>query len=356
MKNAKTLSLSATVWLLAAILIGVPGPWTGTASAAVNCSTVTSTDSTDTDDDGIPDYYECNEFTFYRGGTTFPGLLKKTASAPRKDYLDPNSKDLFVVMSRSASGSQISNITNDTLFQDITEATGTGGLGVTIHFLDDCSKLSSSNATTCLTSGNPDRRLSSQPGMTQWAARVVEESSSSSGTNLGNTPVGIPSTPLVFATVYTLRTKNYTTTNVCNDTTSFTKKTIPNTAVFKCYENRPPYLGRYSGIPKSDLSTDTTTLLPLIDLYHRQNLAHETGHMMNLVPGTMPNPSTPGETITVTGNPPHYASSETGSIMESGVYYKRNVTSSGGTINGVEVIWYMPGSFVDTDRSNMSLR
>jgi hypothetical protein len=58
----------------------------------------------------------------------------------------------------------------------------------------------------------------------------------------------------------------------------------------------------------------------------------------------------------VTGNPPHYASSETGSIMESGVYYKRNVTSSGGTINGVEVIWYMPGSFVDTDRSNMSLR
>jgi len=350
MMNAKTLSLSATVWLLAAILIGVPGPWTGTASAG-SCDTLDPAAADyltrDTDLDGIPDYYECNGFPFYSGGQSFPGFGQR-GSLSRSAYLDPDSKDLFLVVSR-ATGSLIpdsGNTTNDILFQDIVEPTGSGGLGTTIHYLADCTQLAD---TSCLMS----RQLSSFFG--QWAARVAEENTASTGNILGFTPVGPPTILSVSATLYTLRTKNFTLKTVCDNTnfcdgkTCYTNTSYATTPVpFTCYDYGTG-LGRTvnSNVIKSSLGTDASnaTLTPLIDLYQGQNAEHETGHMMNLIQNT-----------NATTTPPHYASSQTGSIMESSVYYKRNYTTASKKITKVDVIWYMPGSFNSTDVTNMKLK
>jgi len=67
-------------------------------AGAVRCDRNPS-NTTDTDGDGFTDYQECNGITLFTGNP-FLGYNSKGIN-PRSQYLDPNSKDLFVILVRS---------------------------------------------------------------------------------------------------------------------------------------------------------------------------------------------------------------------------------------------------------------
>lgn len=102
MKKREGLKLWMYVIIMAVVVMGmslllsqVP------AQAAVDCNLVTSNNTTDTDGDGFTDYQECVGITLY-DGSRFKGRNDK-GTLPRSQYLDPDSKDLFVVLVRAGS-------------------------------------------------------------------------------------------------------------------------------------------------------------------------------------------------------------------------------------------------------------
>ncbi|MBM4338428.1 MAG: hypothetical protein FJ110_02685 [Deltaproteobacteria bacterium] len=84
MKDIKTMK-SRMIWLLLSVLLAIAMAFAQTpASAQVECRNVQAGNTTDTDNDGFSDYEECNGITL-ADGTPF-------------NSLDPNKKDLFVIL------------------------------------------------------------------------------------------------------------------------------------------------------------------------------------------------------------------------------------------------------------------
>src|SRR5262245_28335512 len=110
------------IWLalvvLAALALGFPLP----ARAAVACSTVVPGSTTDTDGDGFTDYEECNGI----GGLTTCGA----AVTDRSTCLDPNTKDVFVILNPASSSNFPAN-----LFELVIDPTTLGGLGLAVHVI-----------------------------------------------------------------------------------------------------------------------------------------------------------------------------------------------------------------------------
>jgi len=181
--------------------------------AAVNCATVTSSTTTDSDSDGFTDFQECNGITLV-DGTSFPSCVYPTAIANRRTCVHPDSKDLFVIVAPAATGSL--------LRADYAPFTGPTYYGITFHPLDDLGV-----TVHQITPGQAGSDRSVPSGYTQKAVKV-SESLDTSGTILGYCQWGTP-TGLDGCTVYTQRIVNFIT-STCGTNAIVTAGGTPTTA------------------------------------------------------------------------------------------------------------------------------
>jgi len=305
----------------------VKAAWTGSEiCAALGAGDTT----TDTDRDGIPDYYECNGFNLAGDLSLYCGYNVRStcASNNRSQYLDPSASDLFVILKYAPSGSLLSGIPDLLkLISDVPLATG-GGLGTTTHIITDAQVVQSQDPAL-------DRNLSNL--FAQKAVRNAEDASSIFGTTvdcrsisssavvLGSTSTGVtPNTPGIASTIYSKRVQTWLN-NVCACKTY-------------CYDN---------ATQKGKTAATPTGLPNLINWYQKENIVHEIGHMIGLAP----------DNIAITH---HYISSDVytpyngdntgaGSIMEQSVFFKVYKSPS-------QVVFYIPSKYDASDPSNMILK
>src|SRR5438034_2556633 len=113
----------------AALMLALP---LSQARAQVDCATVTAGSPTDSDRDGFTDYQECNGIDLDLGTAParhFPSCVGVTLN--RADCLDPNTKDLFVIL---APATPTSLIPADPL-RYVSPPQSTGGLSIATHIL-----------------------------------------------------------------------------------------------------------------------------------------------------------------------------------------------------------------------------
>jgi hypothetical protein len=167
------------------------------AYGAVSCSA--KMDQTkDSDFDGFTDYQECYGFNLidnstFCGAAGCGGSTQKGQTVPaRANRLDPNSKDLFVILV-PASNSILTYYFGNNLMETleyitnpIGQAASQGGLGLTVHFIGDF----------------PDRQVTS--ASPQKAIRIGETLDMSDPLTLGISNYGTPN-GIDFATIFTQR-------------------------------------------------------------------------------------------------------------------------------------------------------
>jgi hypothetical protein len=148
MRKRQNEKLSMLFWLMAVAALGMIMFLTHEpVHAADACASYSRT--TDSDGDGFSDYDECNGITFAgSGGGTFPGYKSRTSD--RSKYLDPNSKDLFVIMA-PASGGYFNSLGTNRL-EYIYNSTNNGGLGISTHEIDTTK--AAADRTVCKTATN----------------------------------------------------------------------------------------------------------------------------------------------------------------------------------------------------------
>jgi hypothetical protein len=241
------------------------------AQAAVDCLTVSPTSKTDTDGDGFTDYDECRGITF-AGGGTFPG--KNTPGRPtvRSQYLDPDTKDLFVIVVRITPTLMPPKPTNaedvaywfEFVSNPVGQSTGQFGLGFAVH---EITSTQAPNRTVCPATGPNACQIPTNPTpqtARQKAVRVTESPDQTADNILGYTSgCGTPTGPDL--------------------TTIYTKKIY----------NLLSSIGQLSQL----------------DLYIKHTIAHEIGH-------------TVGPLAPVSGY--HYESANNNLIMDKSVYQSGN--------------------------------
>ena len=204
MKRRKGLKLMMVMALITAASLVITVYLTQTpAHAAVDCSSATA--NTDTDGDGFSDLDECNGITFAgTAGGTFKGYNNKTSN--RNEYLDPNSKDLFVILVPASGTSHLP--TDPFYFIYSPTAAPSYGLGIATH------QITINQAKT-------DRTVSLQS--TQKAVRVTESLDKpvdSSGNKILGSSASMHGTPndKDTATVYTLNIEDHANINIYGGT------------------------------------------------------------------------------------------------------------------------------------------
>jgi hypothetical protein len=195
------LCLALVAFIVAVGLLVLPTQ----ARAVVTCPATNPT--ADSDGDGFTDGQECAGLTLPQGmalldGTTFVPSCLAVPTAPRSSCLDPNTKDVFVIVVRAAAGSLLPavNLFGNVMFNGVT-FNGLADLGVTAH------QITSTAVGRAVTSA-------------QNAVRLAE-SLDTSDTILGVCSWGTPN-ELDGCVVYTQRIKNFID-SVCNsagDTTT----------------------------------------------------------------------------------------------------------------------------------------
>src|SRR5439155_11556423 len=90
----------------------------------VNCAIASTT--LDFDNDGFTDAQECAGITLF-DKTPFPGVV---SGQPRAGRLDPNTKDVFVILVRATPTSLIPTTVP---YQFISASQSAGGLGLFVH-------------------------------------------------------------------------------------------------------------------------------------------------------------------------------------------------------------------------------
>jgi hypothetical protein len=142
MRKRQNNKSSVLFWLMAVAALGIiiPLAHEPVHAAADACASYSKT--ADSDGDGFVDYEECNGITFYGGGT-FPGYKNRTGD--RKQYLDPNSKDLFVIMA-PATGGYFNSLGANRL-EYIYNSASNGGLGISTHEI--ASNKAAADRTVC---------------------------------------------------------------------------------------------------------------------------------------------------------------------------------------------------------------
>ena len=200
-------------------------------AGAVRCSTNMST-TADTDGDGFTDYRECYGITL-ADGTTIPGYTAK-GTLPRSGYVDPNSKDLFVILVRSDDpgglGGGPTKITRKASpaadaaywFQyfsnPVGQNTGQYGLGLAVHLITSAQ---APDRIVC-----PNCALPANQTVKQKAIKVTESLDQTADNVLGYTSLcGTPNSGGL-TTVYTQKIYNLLG-NVSQDTRNlYIKHTI----------------------------------------------------------------------------------------------------------------------------------
>ena len=256
---------------LATLLIQAP------AHGAVTCPSDPSSDAalalknSDSDGDGFYDYDECYGITLVDQVRIYGKLEGISLGRPRSEYLDPDTKDLFIILVTALElGGSHSNIPqpipNDYL-SFLSNSLAQGGLAITPHVIKK-------------TQATPDRLLNSIPPQTQKAVRVTEILDTSIANLYGQsdgcgTPNGSDN-----SRVYTDTITNFVT------------------SVYAAAKTQPP--------------------AGLIDTYIRHTIAHEIAHSLG--------PLAPTYNARFAGY--HYKSG-TKVEMDQSVYY----TSKGSTVN-----------------------
>jgi hypothetical protein len=203
-------------WFIAILAMAITGvtlfSGQGSAQAAVNCSSPSTT--ADADSDGFTDAQECNGITLLGDGSNFPG---KNSGLTRADRLDPDTKDLFVILVPAVSGSMFPT----SPLEYVVAPQAQGGLGITAHLINANQASSTRNVTS-----------------TQKAVKVAENLDDTSGNiTLGMASCGTPN-GLDLATIFTKRIFNHVNT--------------------------------VSGSPNPSL----------VEIYIKHTIAHEVGHML----------------------------------------------------------------------------
>jgi hypothetical protein len=178
--------------LAAVILLGVLASVPLGAHAAttgVNCSNARA--DRDADGDGISDKDECQGITLNLG-TAAPVSIPKCPGTSPFGCLDPNRKDLFVILVPAAT-----SLIPSSPFEFVAKPTAAPdlGLGITIHQITNAN--AGPNTTTCTDISACDRLLtgSSFGSSTVRAVRVTENPADlTSGTILGQAANGTPTT------------------------------------------------------------------------------------------------------------------------------------------------------------------
>lgn len=237
MKDRKTMK-SGMIWLLLSVSLAVVMVLTQTpARAAVTCPTSSTADS---DGDGFTDAEECNGMAL-ADGTHFPGYSEHLSnpSLQRNQYLDPNSKDLFVILKPASP----SNFPSDPLQYVYTGPDAAHTLPITFHLIQP--EQATSNADYTL-----DRIVSPLSTLKQKAVRFTEDLTPYNPANkdalLGNSAEGTPN-GLDDAVIYSARIKG---------------------------KVQDIYAGNNPPIPYP------SNLQDIIDRYMRHIFAHELGHMI----------------------------------------------------------------------------
>jgi len=291
----------AVLILISALALAVL-PIQAPVHAAVNCSTVSSTSTTDSDLDGFTDYQECNGITL-GDGSPFPG---KNSGVARANRLDPDTKDVFVILVRATPTSNIplkgtspTDYAGDAAywFAFVSNPVSAGGLGITLHPLLPTQVVS-----------NTLRNVTSS----QEAARVTENLDTSSTNPLGFSNTGTPD-GLDLSTIYTQRIINFI-----------------KSACGSAY-------GTANCADSSGVWDNTATgNLALTQKYILHTIEHEVGHVLG--------PLAPVYNANYGGY--HYKSG-TNVIMDQSVYY----TSKGG-----KVTFYNGTTYTSADQSGVKLK
>lgn len=294
-----TLSRMMQLGLLAvAITVGgvllLPAP----SRALQNCAG-------DRDCDGLTDAQESATFTLTNGMTTVPlgvgevaGTSVPTCTATdlgnpnlRRQCLDPATKDLFVILNKPATGSNINTYlgTADPLAVLRKNVDPQGGLGIAIHQVTD---------TTA-----KDRKVTT----TQKAIRITESlSTTNTGIANGSSSQGTPNgTDL--ATVWTQKIVNLVN-GIC--------------------------AGKTCVLSPAGSVIDVDEKRNVIANYIQDTIAHEASHVMYLTTENKPE---------IGGN--HYITG-TNTVMDQTVWYD-NTTNP--------VIWYLPNIYAKPDPGNACL-
>jgi len=193
----------------------------------------------DYDNDGFTNGEECNYITIvgsFGGGGYFPGYNNRGQQLPRTGYLDPAGMDLFLILVRA----------NNTLIPaDSPTTIYSNGLPVTIHVHE-------------ITSSAPETDRSDRSVTSTQKAVKITESLNTAGTIFGDAQQGTPNGE-DGATVYTQEIKDFV---IGRCTTGYQCNANPNTA----------------GVPS------VTGIEPVTNLYIRNVIAHELGHVSKLTP------------------------------------------------------------------------
>lgn len=229
----------------------------------------------DYDNDGFTNAQECDGITFVGSGATFTGYINR-GQAARTGYLDPAGEDLFFFLVR-ASNSLIPASTPEGIYS--------AGLGVATH------EISPSDADV-------NRYVTP----TQKAVRITE-SLDTTGTIFGSAWQGSPN-ELDGATVYTQRIKN------------FVNGKCPSTVTCK------------------DSTGQATGAQNVINLYIKNVIAHEAGHVTKLTP------------VYSSRYEWHYAAGS-GTVMEQSAKF----TSKGGTVT-----FYLSQQYTPADVAGVGLK
>ena len=293
MKDRKTIK-SGMIWLLLSVLLVIAMVFVQTpARAAVTCPTTSTADS---DGDGFTDAEECNGITLADGITHFPGYLDHLANPnlPRDQYLDPNSKDVFVILIPASQ----TNFPSEPLQFVKT-------LPITIHSIQP------SQATSNVNDYTLDRIVSPGSTLKQKAVRLTEDAT---------TPYN-PTNPGLLGS-----SGEGTLLSGRDDTTIYTEKIKG--LVLSVYSNAG------AGNPPQDL----------IDKYIRHVIAHEFGHSIRPLA-----PVSQADYVNFAGY--HYKSGTTYNglnvILDQYVKY---------TIKGGKVTFYIGTIYTPPDIAGITLR
>lgn len=208
MERRKGLKLMMVMALITAASLVITVYLTQTSAHAADfCASATA--NADTDNDGFSDLDECNGITF--GGTAGGSITgyNNKGNLSRNQYLDPNSKDLFVILVPASGTSHLP--TDPFLF--IYSSTAQSGLGVAAHQINI--NQAKSDRTVC--SG------CSSNFSTQKAVRVTESFDKpvdSQGRKILGSSASMHGTPndRDTATIYTLNIEDHANIDIYGGT------------------------------------------------------------------------------------------------------------------------------------------
>lgn len=186
MKDRKNI----TQWMMTILIVAITMLMTQMPALAVDCTAPSAVE--DYDLDGFTDQQECANLMLYDGVTNIPGALQ--VAVPRAERLDPNSKDVFVILALAPT----SNVPTNPL-QYVIAPQAEGGLPVATHML---------------LPGQADGARTVSPSSTQKAVKITENLDTSATDVLGIANYGTPN-GLDLATVYTARIINHVN-SVCS--------------------------------------------------------------------------------------------------------------------------------------------